>query len=262
MPKNRKAGIRPPVRVSQNFLTSSKTINRIVRTTTLNKNDHVIEIGPGKGHITSVLVQYCGRVSAIEIDGRLYQKLRDKFKDTKNIKLYHQDFLEWQLPKSGNYKVFSNIPFYITTDILRKLTECDNPPTEAWLTMEKGAAKRFLGKPSETLRSLLLKPFFDMEITYYFQREDFHPKPGVDVVLFHMKEKRQPDLTFGHRKAYMHFVETAWKYGFHRLFTTKKQLSRAFREARVQNDVTPEEMLYVQWLCLFRCYWHHVLVKR
>lgn len=164
MPQNRKKGTTPPIWVSQNFLTSYKIINRIIRRTTLNKDDHVIEIGPGKGHITGILIQKCRKVSAIEIDGRLYNRLTAKFKDVKNIRIYHQDFMKWKLPQSEDYKVFSNIPFCFTTDIMRKLTECKNAPSEAWLTMEKGAAKRFMGKPSESLRSLLIKPRFDLVV--------------------------------------------------------------------------------------------------
>ncbi len=83
MPQNRKKGTTPPIWVSQNFLTSYKIINRIIRRTTLNKDDHVIEIGPGKGHITGILIQKCRKVSAIEIDGRLYNRLTAKFKDVK-----------------------------------------------------------------------------------------------------------------------------------------------------------------------------------
>jgi 23S rRNA (adenine-N6)-dimethyltransferase len=237
MPQNKKKGTTPPIWVSQNFLTSYKIINRIIRRTTLNRDDHVIEIGPGKGHTTGILVQKCRKVSAIEIDGRLYNKLTTKFKDAKNIRIYHQDFLKWKLPQSENYKVFSNIPFCFTTDIMRKLTECKNAPSEAWLIMEKGAAKRFMGKPSESLRSLLIKPRFDLDIAYYFNREDFHPKPGVDVVLLHLKKKSQPDILTNQWFAYEQFVIKALKYGFRRLFTSK-QLSRAFRQAGVQNNIT------------------------
>jgi len=126
MPQNRRKGSTLPIWVSQNFLTSYKIINRIICRTTLNKNDHVIEIGPGKGHTTGFLIKKCRKVSAIEIDGRLYNKLTAKFKDVKNIRIYHQDFLKWKLPKYEDYKVFSNIPFCFTTDIMRKLTECKN----------------------------------------------------------------------------------------------------------------------------------------
>ena len=146
MSQNRSSGGKAPLWVSQNFLTSYQTIKRILDRSTLGTNDHVIEIGPGRGHITSLLIKKCQKVTAVEIDKKLYDTLFEKFNDTENLRLYNQDFLKWQLPVSGAYKIFANIPFSHTTAILRKLTESRNPPNEAWLTMEKGAAKRFMGK--------------------------------------------------------------------------------------------------------------------
>jgi 23S rRNA (adenine-N6)-dimethyltransferase len=208
MPVYQKKGCNPPIHVSQNFLTSSKTIERLIRRTNIGSEDHVIEIGPGKGHITKSLPCRSGRVTAVDLDYSLYKKLTEKYQGEGNLRLKHMDFMKFDLPLEGKYKVFSNIPFCRTTDIVRKLTESGNPPAEAWLVMEKGTAKRFMGKPRETLRSLLLKPFFDMEIFYYFQREDFHPKPGVDAVMLHFTKKQQPDIRDNQRQAYMRFVET------------------------------------------------------
>lgn len=188
MPYNRKQGFSAPLCFSQNYLTSSDMINKLLKRTSITKNDHVLEIGPGKGHITRALLRRRSRVTAVELDGELYQSLREKFAGEKNLRLIHMDFLKFRLPDNGNYKVFSNIPFNRTTAILRRLTERPNPPEEIWLVVEKGAAKRFMGKPRENLRSLLLKPYFNMEIAYYFQREDFHPRPGVDAVLLHLKK--------------------------------------------------------------------------
>ena len=262
MSAKRQRGRRPPVWVSQNFLTSYKTIERVLRRTNLHADDHVIEIGPGKGHTTARLLQKCHKVTAIEIDGKLYAKLLEKFSDAENLQLHHQDFLQWRLPSSGSYKVFANLPFCYTTDILRKLTESKNPPVEAWLTMEKGAAKRFLGKPRETLRSLLIQPKFDLGIVYYFRREDFHPKPGVDVVMVHIRKKAQPDIPPSRWNDYKRFLSSALgngSAGLLRMFT-KRQLSRAFQEAGI-SDAPSGEILYVQWLCLFRCYCDHVIKK-
>lgn len=258
MPKKRIYVKNPPVWVSQNFLTSSETIERIIRRTTISKDDHVVEIGPGKGHITRVLVRCCRRVTAIEIDKRLYDRLAKEFEGYRNVRLHHHDFLKWNLPDRGDYKVFSNIPFSCTTSILRKLTESKNVPSEAWLVMEKGAVKRFLGQPAESLRSLLLKPFFDMDIVWYFSRDDFHPKPSVDVVLFHLKKKSLPDIPENQQKAYERFVTAGLKYGLRHLFT-KKQLSRALHSAGINCDATLSEIRYIQWLCLFRCYREYVL---
>ncbi len=255
MLKNKRAGRITPLWVAQNYLTGTKTIKRCIDRASLDKHDHVIEIGPGKGHITRVLINKCRQVTAIEKDNNLYKKLKSKDYQSKGLQLFNADFLKWSLPVSGSYKVFSNIPFCITTDIIRKLTECKNPPAESWLIVEKGAAKRFLGIPKETLRSLMLKPMFDIKIKYYFLREDFHPKPGVDIVLLHLKRKEQPDIPVNQVKSYEKFISVCLKYGKHglRRFFTKKQTYRVLKEAGI-NNFTPSETLYIQWLCLFRCY--------
>ena len=245
----------PPTWVSQNFLTGAKIIRRLLRKTSINSQDHIIEIGPGKGHITGVLLRRCKKVSAIEIDKSLYHRLHAKFETAGNLKLYHLDFLKWQLPAHGTYKVFANIPFCHTTDIVRKLAESINPPAEAWLTMEKGAAKRLMGIPRENALSLILKPLFDMRVMYHFAREDFHPMPGVDVVMVHLKRKELRDIPLPQWRSYRRFVATATKNncaGLARIFS-KKQLSRACREAGL-SDLVSGEILYIQWLCLFRCY--------
>lgn len=263
MSKNRKYRQEPPVWVFHNFLTKYKTVKKLLYKTSITANDYVIEIGPGKGHITGLLLQRCRKVTAVEIDKKLYDRLIEKFNGAKNLSLYNQDFLQWHLPATESYMVFANIPFCHTTDILRKLTESRNPPTESWLTMEKGAAKRFIGKPCETMRSLLIKPMFDSSIVYHFCREDFHPKPGVDVVLVHLKKKAQPDIPPSQWRAYERFVSNGLRNNgaeLQRMFT-KKQLSRALREAGIHSFVSGE-MLYVQWLCLFRCYREHVLCMR
>lgn len=160
--------------VSQNFLTSRRLLERIVRISTITKNDLVIEIGTGKGHLTEVL---CRRA-------------KERLQKEDNLKIMCRDFMKYQLPSRINYKVFANIPYNITTGIVKKLTEDAHPPSEIWLVMEKGAAKRFLGVPKETKYSLLLKRRWDLEIVYYFSREDFHPKPSVDSVLLHFSQKK------------------------------------------------------------------------
>ncbi|MCL2343261.1 MAG: rRNA adenine N(6)-methyltransferase family protein [Firmicutes bacterium] len=225
---NRRRGNRAgaaPVWASQNFLTSAAVINRIVSRAGLCHTDHVVEIGPGKGHITKKLLAACGRVTAVEIDRNLYDKLSVKFEHQANLNLVHGDFLRWPLPLPP-YKVFANIPFNRTTEIIRKLCAGQDGPDALWLVVEKGAAKRFLGQPRESLSSLLLKPFYDAKIVYYFRREDFHPAPSVDAVLLHLAKKPAPDVPERERGLYERFLRAQ------------------FGPSR--------EMRYVQWLCLFR----------
>lgn len=253
MSKNIKGNSFRPFSISQNFLTSAKTINRLLRLTSITSNDYILEIGAGKGHITRALIKVCRKVDAYEIDPKLYKQLQGNLGDVKSLNIRHQDFLKVTLPHNEPYKVFSNIPFSITSSIVRKLTFAKNPPQEIWLVMEKGAAKRFLGKPHETLASISIKPFFDTKIVYYFSRQNFHPMPSVDAVLVHFKRKTNSDIPVHQQKAFIRFVEHSLHYGIERQLT-KKQISTALKLAGLPNLQASREFLYVQWLCLFRCY--------
>jgi len=247
-----------PVWVSQNYLTSKRTIDILINKATIKQGDFVVEIGPGKGHITNMLLKRCGYLAAIEVDKRLYDGLSAKFEGKSSLKLYNMDFLKWDLPKKGDYKIFSNIPFCHTTAILCKLAECKNPPLNAWLIMEKGAAKRFMGTPRENASSLCIKTVFDISIVHHFRREDFHPAPRVDVVMIHLKRKQPCDITPNQRSRYQHFVSCCFnanynrEVGLRRLFT-KKQLLKVCKDAGVC-DLAVGEIKYIQWLCLFRSY--------
>ena len=249
-------GYMTSVSYSQNFITDRKLINRIVHLSNIDKNDVVLEIGTGKGHLTAELCRKGGSVYSIEIDRKLYESTKEKLSGLSNLKLIHGDFLNYSLPKKGDYKVFANIPYFITSEIVEKLTRVSNSPADIWLVMEKGAAKRFMGLPRETEKSLLLKVNWDMEVIYHFRREDFHPMPSVDSVLLHFSKKAVPDLNKNECYAFEKFVEHSMKYGIcgKRGLLTKRQISAALKRAGLPDLPENGATLYIQWLCLFRCY--------
>jgi len=241
---------------SQNFLTDHKLLQRIVRLADLHKQDMVLEIGTGKGHLTEALCKRAGKIYTIEIDQKLAENAQNKLANHNNVTLIRGDFMKYRLPKKEAYKVFANIPFFLTTQIIEKLTQAGNPPTDMWLVMEKGAAKRFMGLPRETKKSLELKVRWEMKIVYHFRREDFHPKPSVDTVLIHFGRKAVPDLNEGDFREFQKFVERGMQYGITGKggLLTKRQVSAALRRAGLRQDHEDGVTLYIQWLCLFRCW--------
>lgn len=108
-----------PYGISQNFLTDRRIIERLLSRTDISDSDTVLEIGAGKGHITKALSKRSKTVVSYEIDGKLYEKLRPNVAE--NVRLIRGDFLKCALPKSP-YKVFANIPFSKTSEIMRRLT--------------------------------------------------------------------------------------------------------------------------------------------
>lgn len=244
------------VSISQNFITSQRLLKRIIKLSTIEKDDLVVEIGTGKGHLTRALCEECGHLYSIEIDKALFEKTQTKLSHIPNLQLICGDFLNYKLPSKGEYKVFASIPYFITTQIIEKLTQAPNPPQDVWLVVEKGAAKRFMGSPKESNRSLLLKVNWDMKILYHFQKDDFHPKPSVDSVLLHLSKKNTPDLDKTDFRSFRKFVAHSLKYGLlsNRSLLTKKQVYTALKLANLPPLYKDDRILYIQWLCLFRCY--------
>lgn len=244
---------KPSYKASQNFLTSARTIRRLLNYTTIQPGDSVVEIGAGKGHITRELLKRCGSVYAYEIDPELIAGLRSSLTPNPSLKLIPGDFLAAKLPLEP-YKVFSNIPFCITTPIMKKLIQAHNKPLAMWLVMECNAARRLIG--GGCLTSLEILPFYHAKIAHFFRREDFHPMPGVDAVLVQFIFKSIPDVSPEQKKDYSAFLTRCMKYGLYssRSPLTKKQISTALTMARLPQIERSGGILYVQWLCLFRCF--------
>lgn len=248
MPKNtRHHGGTAPLWASQNFLTGRADIRRLLNLSDIDKSDHVLEIGPGRGHITGELLPRCGRLTAVELDKRLCVGLRERFGE--RIELIEGDFLKVPLPH-GPYKVFANIPFSGTTDIIKKLTRRGRPPEAAWLIVELGAARRFSGA---SLASYLIRPYFEVRIRAAIPKERFHPAPGVDAALLELKRRQPPDLPWERQEEYMAFLRRAFKDG-PRSLLTKRQISTALKREGLPPFCRDGNMEYVQWLCLFRCW--------
>lgn len=241
---------------SQNFITNQKLIQRIIRLSNINKNDTVLEIGTGKGHLTQALCREAKYVYSIEIDRKLYESAGKRLEEYSNLKLIHGDFLKYNLPIKGSYKVFSNIPFFITTPIVDRLTRGADQPSDIWLIMEKGAAKRFMGLPKETEKSLLLKVHWEMKTIYHFRKEDFHPMPSVDSVLLYFSRKAAPDLNRNEYQDFCKFIDYSLKNGIggKKGLLTKRQVTMALKQAGLLHAHEDGVTLYIQWLCLFRYY--------
>ncbi len=248
--------IRQSILYAQNFLKDSSLIASLLDKSSIGSDDTVYEIGPGKGIITEQLALRCKQIVAIEKDSHLAALLRQKFADTPNVTIHQGDFLHYQLPHQP-YKVFANIPFNITAAIVTKLTTWEYAPQDAYLIMQREAAEMFLGKLHEVLRTILLKPEFEMEIVHRFERKDFIPAPRVDVVMLRLRKRGPPLIDNVDRQCFHDFVVhvfTAWqptlKSTLKSIFT-RHQLKDIKRVLDIDLDGTPTSLSLEQWLKLF-----------
>lgn len=250
------APIRQSVFYSQNFLKDPCLVASLLNNCNIDGENIVYEIGPGKGIITQQLALRYKQVVAIEKDPRLAALLLQQFADRPNVTIYQGDFLHYRLPHQP-YKVFANIPFNSTSAIVTRLTTAEYPPEDAYLTMQKEAAEMLLGKPHESLRTILLKSWFEMTIVHNFKRRDFIPAPRVDVVMLRLRKRGPPLVRSADKQPFRDFVThifTAWqptlKATLKSMFT-RQQLNYIQRELGIELDVTSTSLLFEQWLNLF-----------
>lgn len=247
------------IRHSQNFIRNPEVIDFLVRKSKITKKDLVVELGAGDGEITKILSKYSKEVIAIEKDKKLYKKLFLDLKNKSNVKILNTDIFDFHFPEKGSYKVFSNIPFNFTADIVRLLTTQQNLSDDIYLFTQKQAALNYCGRPKtkESLKSLFLKLRFKPSIVYQFKRGDFRPAPKVDIVLLRLQKLSQPLLSAAKTTNFKDFVVYAFsqtkpniKQGLSSIFTAKQfdQISKDF-EVKFKNK--PRDLSLKQWLDLY-----------
>ena len=183
------------IKFTQNFLHDAALVQRLVKQANLSPGDTVLEVGPGKGIITTALataVGATGRVVAVELDTKLASKLTRRFQRTPAVSITQNDILQFPLASLGEpYAVFSNIPFNITSQLLEHLLNPINGPREAHLILQTDTllGRNKFGATSDTLKSLLIRPIYDWRITHHFARSDFSPQPSVDTALFQFTKR-------------------------------------------------------------------------
>lgn len=189
--------------LSQNFLCNRELVKKLVRSSSIVSTDTVLEIGPGRGIITENLLEVAERVIAVELDPQLLLQLKQKFTDARLI-LVEGNILDYPLP-SKPYKVFANIPFNITADIIRKLLA--SQLSEAYLVVQSEAASKFIANAyRNTLVAMLHYPWWEIKTIHRFSRHDFSPQPHVDSVLLSLKRRSVP-LVPGHlRQVYLDYL--------------------------------------------------------
>lgn len=251
------------LKYSQNYLWNKSLVSYLIKLSDVSKQDRILEIGPGRGIITQELLRSCKSVYAIEKDIKLVHELKEKLSRLEALTLAEGDFLKIELPKDA-YKVFSNIPFSITSDILKKLLLDKNPPKECYLIMQEEAFRKFSGQPygPETMMSLILKSQFSFDLLHTFKQTDFTPTPRVSIVFVKITQLEQTGNQEGLslHNSFRDFVAYGFiehgpglKKAFDNIFSHSSFKGYA-KEFLFTEDARPTDLTYVQWKKLFHCF--------
>lgn len=258
MPGRKRRSRRRRAELSQHFLRRDSA-SRLVQATSISNADLVLEIGAGRGALTESIVRQTSRLIAIEIDPYLTERLCSEYGETAEV--IESDFLSYDLPDEP-YLIIGNVPFSKSTEIIRKIANASNPPTDAWLVVQQELAGRMCGLPfsRESPWSLRLKPYWHLEIIDRLNRHEFNPPPAVDSVFLHLSHRCRPIVEPKDFQAYIHLIESAFKSNSTVLKAlrpglTKLQIRRLANDLRFNPADQPAELMFEQWLGIFR-FWN------
>ena len=197
-------GIRPKKGLGQNFLVDPTHRARIVAAADLTSADTVLEVGPGPGVLTELIAAQAGHVVAVELDDRLIPILRSRFELQPHVTIVHADILATDpgaLAEGLPYKVVANLPYYITSAVIRHLLESVPPPDVLVLTVQREVAERMVAQPPDmSLLALGVQFYSTGKIVARIPAGAFYPVPKVDSAVVRLDRRPAPvagDVTAG-----------------------------------------------------------------
>src|SRR3989344_3592994 len=191
--------------LGQNFLMHARIAERIVLVSGVDKNSVVLEVGPGTGMLTRVLLQRAGKVVAVEADYELFEKLQTDFAHeiaNGRLKLIYGDIRNWNFEthlnsrysvkdgyKTKRYDVVANIPYYLTGEIFRMFLEAPNQSSSMTLLVQKEVADRIVARDGkESILSLSVKAYGTPKREFLVPRGAFKPAPNVDSAVLTIRD--------------------------------------------------------------------------
>ena len=232
--------------LGQNFLIDKRVAEREIGLADLNSKDVVLEIGPGKGILTSILSKKAKKVIAIEIDKELYYFLQQKL--PKNVILINKDVLKTNLGKLPKFnKIVSNLPFEISSPVTFKLL--NYPFDKAILVYQKDFADRMVAKPNS-------KNYSRLSVNIYYKtycrtieiipRTCFFPQPKVDACVVELIKRKNPPFIVKNEELFFNLTKLLFNYRRKKIGTISTKLfgkidNLPYSDNRVE-DLTPEQI--------------------
>jgi 16S rRNA (adenine1518-N6/adenine1519-N6)-dimethyltransferase len=238
--------------LGQNFLHDQNQLRRIVQAAEVGPADNVLEIGPGLGPLTALLVEQAGAVLAIEKDRRLFDFLSEKFSAASNLKLVHADALEYLRENRhwGGWKLAANMPYSVASPLLVELAQAVEPPDRLATTLQLEVAQRIAaaaGSEHYGVLGLLLGLRYQSHGWFKIPAACFFPAPTVESVCIVLALRAEPLLPAAWHPAFTRLVKRGFSQRRKMMFKLLKQdwpeetLRRGFAQAGLRPDTRAEQ---------------------
>lgn len=244
-----KYNIRANKNLGQNFLIDENALEEIVNSSEISKNDLIIEIGPGLGTLTSLLIEKAGKVICVELDLNMITVLKDRFSLYDNFELIHDDILKIDLDKIiknnlennnlNSAKIVANLPYYITTPIIMKLLENKLDLKSITVMVQKEVAERLTEKPGNNDTGAItysINYYTDPELITRVSNTSFVPSPKVDSAVIKLNVLKNPKVIVSDEKLFFKIIKSAF-------MQKRKTLLNSLSNANIQTKEYLQKML-------------------
>lgn len=265
----KKYNIRANKNLGQNFLINEEVVKNIVGCSNIEKEDLVIEIGPGLGTLTKYLLEKAGKVICIELDTKMLQILEDRFALYNNFELINNDVLKVDLKniikkekeegKIKNVKIVANLPYYITTPIIMKLLEEELELESITVMIQKEVADRLIATPGEKNTGAITYSVYyyaDSEAIMEVPNSSFIPEPEVTSKVIKLNIRKEPAVKPKDKEKMFKIIKYAFMQKRKTLlnsltnngvFKNKTQGTEILNSLGIKENVRPEELTLEQF---------------
>jgi 16S rRNA (adenine1518-N6/adenine1519-N6)-dimethyltransferase len=261
-------GIQLTKSLGQNFLHDANQLRRIMAVAELKKTDRVLEIGPGLGPLTEILVEQVGEVLAIEKDARLVEVLKQRFQTetggTPVLRLLHDDALDYLKRDArdlSEWKMVANLPFSVASPLLVELALAARGPQRMVGTLQVEVAKRLHaepGAPDYGVLTLLVQLNYEPQPWFKIPPSCFFPEPDVDSACICLVRREPPPLTDDQRRVFVRLVKRSFSQRRKMMLKLLKQewpqprLAQEFERLNLSPQIRAEKVSLEQFTQLAR----------
>jgi len=243
--------------LGQNFLIDRTIADQMVSALEIENGDEIVEIGSGFGIITEALLKKSKdkkvKINAVEIDGRLYKNLVERFSGEERVEFYNEDFLRWfpQFSFQGELKIIGSIPYYITSPVIHQIIKAEKRPKIVILLVQKEVAEKIKSTaPDSSYLSSFVQTFFDVQYLGKVPSRKFNPEPEVDGGVLKLIRKEEVDFPPDFIRKYEGFLHKAYS-------NPRKMLNKVFKKdelekGKIDPHLRPQNLDAEKWLTFFK----------
>jgi 16S rRNA (adenine1518-N6/adenine1519-N6)-dimethyltransferase len=256
----------PRKSLGQNFLHDPNMLDKIVSIAELSPDDLVLEVGPGTGLLTERIAKAAKQLISIEVDERLQPLLEEIVAQNPNLTIRYQDILSLDVNKlyeNQPYVVVANLPYYITSAIMRHLLESDHRPSRLVLTMQMEVAERIIAKPDDmSILSVSVQFFGRPQIAARLKPSVFWPRPEVDSAVVRIDTYDQPIVDVPNNQMFFRVVRAGFGQKRKQLKNSlasglglnADQTATIFDTSKIDSRRRAETLTLNEWALLTRAY--------